>query len=386
MKKFFLGTFVTMFIFSFVVVFIAVPIYAANALPAEIRLTYDEFSSNAPIYVPHARFLRQNSNYETAVGEDDEKFVQLKLFGIIPVKKIKVEPLPFDKVIAGGQVIGFLAGIDGVLVTVDSKENGLKKGDIIRRVDGEVIYSIQDFEGVISKTPKRGMMSAEVLRAGKVIETKIRVEKPLGLWLKDETSGVGTLTYINPENNNFASLGHKLNDFETGTNVDVRGGTIYNCRIFGIEKSEGRKVGSYRSNLKQTPETIQGDITSSNFAGVFGCLYSESEILSNSSVKYPVSSRYNVRPGKAKLRTTLDGAVREFDIEIVKTRFQKTPGTKSMVIKIMDKELLNASGGIIHGMSGSPIIQNGKIVGALTHVVMGDPSRGYGIYIDFVIP
>jgi len=142
-----------------------------------------------------------------------------------------------------------------------------------------------------------------------------------------------------------------------------------------------------RSTLRQGSSKKQGTVISSNQGGVFGCLFADSEILKEATKMYPVASRYSVRPGKAKLRTTIDeGAPQEYDIEIVKTHYQAKRATKSMVVRITDKELLAKTGGIVHGMSGSPIIQKGKVVGALTHVIVGDATKGYGIYIDFVIP
>lgn len=213
------------------------------------------------------------------------------------------------------------------------------------------------------------------------------LKRHLGLWLKDETTGVGALTYINPKNNNFAALGHRMKDHETGANIDVRGGDVYKTNIIGIEKSNGHKVGEFKSTLQQGLEGKQGEMLSSNSGGVFGCLFADSALLQEAVTIYPVGSRYSVRPGAAKLRTSLDGTtVKEYDIEIVKTYYQKKRGTKSMIIRITDKELIAKSGGIIHGMSGSPIIQKGKIVGALTHVIVNDTTKGYGIYIDFVIP
>jgi len=195
-------------------------------------------------------------------------------------------------------------------------------------------------------------------------------------------TGLGTLTYINPENNNFAALGHRMNDFETGRSVDVVGGRIYKNEVIGIDRSAGKRVGTYRSSLRSGGDP-EGDIHRSNAFGLYGCLRTASNLIDGDIAT--LSTRWNVVPGRAKLRTTLDGEVRDFDIEIIKTRYQKKPSNKSMIVRIVDKELLQRTGGIIHGMSGSPILQNGRVVGALTHVVLGDPSKGYGIYIDFVV-
>lgn len=355
-KKFFLGTSAFLFVTSLALVFVVLPIVVANALPPEIHLTNNEFAASQPIYLPRGRFVTQTTNHESAVGEDDPRFVQIKLFGLIPIRKIKVEILPFDTIYAGGQVIGFMAKIDGVVVTADAPEHKLKKGDIIKSINNEPVVCVTDFHKILKKNNSMRdiplvNLSLDVQRGEKFFEREVQFNGDcLGLWIKDETSGVGTLTYINPHNNNFASLGHRLNDFETGVNVDLRGGTVHGVGINGIERSHGKKIGIFKSSMTDG-NSKQGDILSSNFSGVFGCLYTENEFREQAQL-YPVSSRYNVKPGKAKLRTTLCGeVVREFDIEIIKTRFQKKPSAKSMVVRITCPELLRETGGIIHGMS-----------------------------------
>jgi len=377
---------------SLLLAVIIVPLYATTAMPHEVRLTEQEFASTSPIYIPYSRLFKQRTNFDSMVGEEDEKYIDIKLFGFLPVRRIKVENLVYEELYAGGQLVGFVAEIEGVLVAKDAPEYKLKKGDLVRRVGGNDIFSVKDFEGIVSQT-KSGTIEVEILRGGSAVVVNVPAGDSLGLWLKDETSGIGTLTYVVPGNNNFGALGHRLNDFETSTSVNVRGGGVYSTSILGINKSQGKKVGAFRALIKQGNNMSvrdvaslgdkKGDITGSSFSGVYGCFY-DGMIEGNS--RLPVSSRYNVRPGAAKLRTQIcNEGVREFDIEIIKTRFQKNPNTKSMIVRVTDKELLEKTGGIVHGMSGSPIIQDGKIVGALTHVVMGDPSRGYGIYIDFML-
>ena len=280
-------------------------------LPSNVVITNDEFSSTRPLQTHY--LVTQRTNTEAVVGDDEARFISVKLFGFIPVKRVKVDILPFEEVIAGGRLLGLYAQVDN------------EKGFV---------------------------------------------------------TGLGTLTYVNPENLNFAALGHKMNDYETGKSVDVLGGKIYKNSVVGIEKSAGKKVGIYKSSLRGESEA-EGEIHTSNAFGVYGCLRSDSDLAKGEAVG--LVSRWGVTPGRAKLRTTLEGEVRDFDIEIIKTRFQKKPSNKSMIIRVVDKELLAKTGGIIHGMSGSPIIQNGKVVGALTHVVLGDASKGYGIYIDFVV-
>jgi len=338
-----------------------------------------------------------------AVDGTSHKYIDLKLFGLIKVRRIKVDVLPVDELAVGGIPVGFSVKMDGVMVVENVLQYGLKKGDTIKRIttkgqaddsrayDTE-ISSIKDFNAFVARLDKgKNELIVKFNRGGQMLSTKVEYNndgiRTLGIWLKDETTGVGTLTYVNPQNNNFAALGHNITDHDTGVHIDVRGGDVYRTNILGLTKSQGRKVGELRSTLRQGSCKKQGTVISSNNGGVFGCLFADSEILEEATKIYPVASRYSVRPGKAKLRTTIDdGPPREYDIEILKTYYQSKRATKSLVIRITDKELLAKTGGIVHGMSGSPIIQNGKIVGALTHVIVGDATKGYGIYIDFVIP
>jgi len=378
MKRFFVGTTFALLITAFAILFVALPIVLANSLPREVRLTESEFEQSSPLYLPRTPFLNQETNTTFTVDSEPNRYIDLKLFGLITIRRVKVDILPFNSVIPGGTLVGFNAKIDGVVVTVDS--GVLKKGDIIAALDNERVRSIENFNELIETG---GNFTATIRRGESILDAKLeKKDGSFNIWLKDETSGVGTLTYVNPQNNNFASLGHRMTDFETGAKVDLRGGTVMGTTIVGVEKSNGKKIGVYKSALDSTNK--HGEITSSSNYGVFGCLFVDSELAIGNSI--PVASRYNVKPGKAKLRTTTpSGAVREISCEIVKTRFQKTPNNKSMIIRITDRDFISQTGGIIHGMSGSPIIQNGKVVGALTHVVQGDPTKGYGVYIDFIM-
>jgi len=370
--------------------FIVMPIAQANGFPSEVRLSAEEYEQRATL--PMHRFIGQEHVDVAAVDGTSHKYIDLKLFGLVKVKRVKVDVLPVTEVIVGGMPVGFTVKMDGVMVVENAPHYGLTKGDVIKRVNGAPVDSIAGFNVVLGMLSEgKQMLDVEFKRAGEMIITQVeyanRGTGSLGIWLKDETTGMGTLTYVNPVNNNFAALGHNVTDHETGVHVDVRSGDVYRTNVLGVGKSQGRRVGELRSTLRQGSSPKQGTVTSSNNGGVFGCLFADSEILQDASMMYPVASRYSVRPGTAKLRTTIDsGAPREYDIEILKTHYQAKRATKSMVIRVTDKELLEKTGGIVHGMSGSPIIQNGKVVGALTHVIVGDTTKGYGIYIDFVIP
>jgi len=365
--------------------FVILPVSVAIFVPDDIRLTESEFASKQRI--APARFVRGVYDSVATVDDVTDKYVDLKLFGLVKIKRVKVEILPFEKVIAGGLPIGFSTKVNGAIVL--SNALGFKKGDVITSINSESISSIEDLEKQLTLVTD-SHLDIGYLRSGvhHFVREHAQPDGRLGLWLKDETTGVGMLTYINPENNNFAALGHRLVDHETGALVDARAGSVYMCNVVGIERGSGQKVGELQSTLKQGSQSVQGSVLSGNARGIFGCLNDDSRVLEICKNNiFDAASRYSARPGRAKILLSLDGEnIAEYDVDIIKTRYQKYKQSKGMVIRLTDKKLLAKTGGIIHGMSGSPIIQNGKMIGALTHVMIGDSTKGYGIYLDFILP
>jgi stage IV sporulation protein B len=358
-------------------IFVIRPISAAAALPDEIILTDAEYTRDRPIVM--TKFLTAAKTQSSAVGGDTKKYITIKLLGFIPIKKVLINTLPIDTVLIGGMPIGIAGKIDGVLVCDDYSEYKLKKGDVITAVNGNKIHSAQDFA---SATEDKQNVTVQMLRNNKTVGGTIA--EPETLSTRDSTAGVGILTFVNPQNNNFSALGHQMGDFDTGASINLRGGEIKAVNTFGIEKTVGQKTGVIKSSLKSSSPS-QGSIIRGDRFGICGCLTADSEILKLAATTMPIATRYNVRPGKAILRTSLDSAeIEEFECEILKTRFQNKKADKSMVIRLTDERLLSKTGGILHGMSGSPIIQNGHLVGALTHATTHDPAKGYAVYIDFV--
>ncbi|MDR1917973.1 MAG: hypothetical protein LBQ05_03225 [Christensenellaceae bacterium] len=351
------------------------PLLYAAALPNEIVLTDTEYANDKPIMLP--RFLTQKQVATHTVDGNEKKYITVKLFGLIPIKKVLVDTLPFDTVLVGGMPIGIKGEIDGVIVTEDYDD--IKCGDIIVEVNGNEVHSENDF---IAQTKNKNNVTVRIERKNKNITRK--VDNPANLAVRETTTGVGILTLVNPENNNFSALGHQMGDFDTGVAVNLRGGSVKAVNTFGLEKTVGRKTGIIKSGLKSSAPT-QGSIIRGNKFGVHGCLEANSEILQQCKTTMPIATRYNVRAGKATVLTSLDGkTVEEFECEILKTRFQSKRNDKSMIIRITDDGLLSRTGGILHGMSGSPILQNGHLVGALTHATTSDNAKGYAVYIDFV--
>ncbi|MCM1404625.1 MAG: hypothetical protein NC133_03975 [Prevotella sp.] len=349
--------------------FLVVPLVHGITTPDTIVLTPSEYAARA------------DATSENMTGGDTagEKYITVKLLGLIPIKKVLVDILPFDTIVVGGMPIGICGQIDGVLVTADTADRVLQKGDVIKTVDGIRVQSCADFT---TATADKSQVNVTFVRNGTTLHRHVGLGQDLNL--RDTTNGVGMLTLINPENNQYSALGHQMADFETGTAVDLCGGEIRTVNTYGIVKTQGKQTGVLQSSIQQNTPS-QGSITQGTNYGVTGCLTADSSILANATTTMPVSTRYYVHPGKATLRTSLDGtAVEEFDCEILKTRYQNRRHDKSMVIRITDQRLLDATGGIVHGMSGSPIIQDGHLVGALTHALTHDPAKGYALYVDFI--
>ena len=206
----------------------------------------------------------------------------------------------------------------------------------------------------------------------------------LGLWVRDSTAGVGTLTYYDPSNQSFASLGHPITDVDTQEILSVKEGEILESKILDIKQGQAGTPGELKGSFSAS-QTRLGKIETNNEFGIYGKMYDE---INNSIYSEPleVGAQDNVKLGKATLLTTIDSSgIQEFECEIVKANRQNVPSSKGMIIKITDPELLETTGGIVQGMSGSPVIQDGKLIGAVTHVFINDPTQGYGMYIDWML-
>lgn len=294
----------------------------------------------------------------------------------------------------GGQPLGFTINCSGVIVIAISNENAgdLKEGDIITKIEGieisstsliDKILNINEFKGkTLTVTYLRG--ETELVTKIAPIFDKLKKRYKLGIWVRDNSAGVGTLTYIRKDNLRFGALGHPVCDIDTGAMLPVLNGKILKCNIVGLKKGEKGNPGELKGLFLRNGSVL-GELDINNKFGVFG-KFSDKQVSKFSGQEYEVAYRSDVKNGKAQIRCTIDGCEpKNYDIEIVKTYFQQSKDNKSMFIRITDKELLEKTGGIVQGMSGSPIIQNGKFVGAVTHVFVSDPTKGYGLYADWMI-
>lgn len=327
----------------------------------------------------------------------------LELAGF-PVKKVDVNVLKDLKVYPGGQSIGVKLNTLGVLVvghhlvsTKDEKlspgeEAGIEVGDIITKINGEKIKNMADVAPFVNEAGKNDKTLNVSIRRGKekfdttlrpLMDEKEKIFK-LGLYIRDSAAGIGTLTFYDPNSKKYGALGHVISDMDTKKPIVVDNGQIVESTVTSIEKGKNGAPGEKLARFSDNRDVI-GNITNNSPFGIFGALHKG---LDNGISKQPlpIALSHQVKEGPAKILTVTSGdKVEEFDIEVVSTIPQKFPATKGMVIKVVDPKLLNRTGGIVQGMSGSPIIQDGKLIGAVTHVFVNDPTSGYGVHIEWML-
>ncbi len=300
--------------------------------------------------------------------------------------------------IPGGKCVGVTLLTKGVLITDISdvtseegkhqspaKDAGLKPGDLIQSFNNKKTLTVNDLNMAI-KSSMGKVSTLQFLRDGNEHQVLITPQLSrtdntfkIGAWVKDAASGIGTVTYFDPQTNEFAALGHGICDNDTGKILDIDKGSIFSSSIVSVNKGE-KGVPGELNGVFEDDGPILGEITQNLSSGIFG--KTDTSFLENTTA-VPIAQREEVVLGKAQILSNIEGQKTEkFEIEIQRIIPSKLSSQKGMVIKITDAELLNKTGGIVRGMSGSPILQNGKLVGAVTHVFVNDPTRGYGIFIE----
>lgn len=332
--------------------------------------------------------------------------LQVKLLGIVPLKKVRVNVLPPTKVIPAGSSIGVLLRAEGVIVVgfssvVDShgrlhypaREIGIALGDLIRKVNGKTIYQTADIMQAINDSGKNGeYLTLEIERKNNTFIKKLKPiycretkKYRIGLYVVDNTEGVGTLTFYNAENRKYGALGHIITESSTNTKMIVGKGKIVEVNISAVAKGKRGRPGEKIGSFSLEKDKVIGNIEKNTILGVYGHL---NNFPRHCYYKEPISVALvnQVQVGPAEMLTVLEGRkIEKFQIYIEKVVRQEKPSDKGMIIRVTDKRLLKITGGIIQGMSGSPVIQNGKLVGAVTHVFVNDPTRGYGVLAEWMV-
>lgn len=321
----------------------------------------------------------------------------VKLFGFIPIKKTEVIVCDEEQVYLGGVPLGFSVSTKGVIVvgsnsvlSSEGKKSNteLENGDIVTKVNDIDIFNVEDIKEQLDKSNGNDV-KITYIRKGKektcsltpILDSQSG-EYKLGIWIRNDAQGIGTLTFVT-EDNDFGALGHAITDFETGATIPVNDGNIYPCTMLGITKGSKGKAGELRC-LFVEGSMPDGTVDKNTACGVFGEVSDDANIV-DQNLSCPIASRLVVKVGKAKLISAVSGIREEYDIEIIKTYNQHSANDKSFIFRVKDERLLKLTGGIVQGMSGSPIVQDGKLIGAVTHVFLYDPTKGYGVYADFML-
>ncbi|MBQ4528690.1 MAG: SpoIVB peptidase [Clostridia bacterium] len=383
------------FVCFFILFALFSPIILSSAIPPNATVTKSEASN---MWIPEgmrwvvrtrespAEFVLENTAQK--LDKNTKSYNTTVYFcGVLPIKKVNISVTEDKTVILGGEAVGINLRTDGVLVaeldsikTVSGKsvsparDAGIKSGDIIESINGIKVYKKEEISEIVESGDNPLKICGN--RNGKNFECEIESVKDetgknaIGIWIRDTVAGIGTVTFYS--DNSFAALGHPICDIDTGKYVSASGGAIYSAAIVGVDKGEKGSPGSLKG-IFTTNKT--GEITANSQYGVFGTS------VSSKPERIPVGKKNEIRCKEAQIVCDIGKGPEKFDIEIQRI-MPESDTSKSMVIHITDKTLLEKTGGIVQGMSGSPILQNGKIVGAVTHVFVNDPTRGYGIFIE----
>lgn len=350
--------------------------------------------SNIPTDEIHLQLDQPFSVYSKNEGT---YHLSMKLFGIFRFKDIEVDVSNTKYAIPCGVPVGIYMKSDGLMVigtgevttksgaVIDPADGILKSGDYIEAINGVPAVDKKDMIKAVNNT-KTDPLVLDVRRDGQEMEIQMTPvetaegDYKLGLWIRDDTQGIGTMTYMD-SNGDFGALGHGISDSDTGMLVTTSGGELYDTEILGIEKGTFGKPGVMSGVIYYGGQSKLGTISCNTDEGIFG---TANDKLKNriKSEAIPIGYRQDVQKGPAYIRSNISGELKDYAIEIQKVDYSTTRKSKDMVIRVADPELLELTGGIVQGMSGSPIIQDGKLIGAVTHVFIQDSTRGYGIFIE----
>ena len=328
--------------------------------------------------------------------------IELSLFGKIPLKNIDVNILENAEVIPIGKIIGLKLYTNGVLVVGMSEIENINKelerpfentdiqeGDTIIKVNEKEIANIEDLKEKVNES-KGNDICLTIVRDGTLVTSNIKPtqiendEYKLGLWVKDAATGVGTVTFVEKESQKFAALGHGIADSDTNRLIDIDSGEIVTSKVLSVTKGEEGKPGEIRGTIVNQP-TI-GNVEKNTIFGIYGTLNNLTSLNIDKSKAIKVALRNEIQEGEAQVICSVDGlTTKAYDILIEKIYTQNNSDNKSMLIKVVDSKLLEETGGIIRGLSGAPIVQNGKFIGAITNVLVSNPQIGYAIFGDLMI-
>ena len=330
------------------------------------------------------------------VSQNGSYQIRCKWLGVLPLKTIKVHTVEKQEVLVSGSPVGIYMETKGVLV-IDSGEitdrEGIRRtpaehiiqsGDYICEIDGKVLTGKRQLMQLVRENQGEPM-ELQVIRHQETIKlemTPVETEDgsyKLGIWVRDNIQGIGTLTYVEP-NGTFGALGHGISDADTGERLEISDGDLYRADILSIRKGTAGTPGELRGVINYREGNRIGTICGNSQYGIRGQM--EPGKYTESMKKIPTGLKQEIQTGKAEIRCDIGDGIREYQCEILEIDSNARDTNKCFVLRITDDDLLSRTGGIVQGMSGSPVLQNGKLIGAITHVFVNDPTKGYGIFIE----
>lgn len=330
------------------------------------------------------------------VSQNGSYQIRCKWLGVLPLKTIKVHTVEKQEVLVSGSPVGIYMETKGVLV-IDSGEitdrEGIRRtpaehiiqsGDYICEIDGKVLTGKRQLMQLVRENQGEPM-ELQVIRHQETIKlemTPVETEDgsyKLGIWVRDNIQGIGTLTYVE-SNGTFGALGHGISDADTGERLEISDGDLYRADILSICKGTAGTPGELRGVINYREENRIGTICGNSQYGIRGQM--EPGKYTESMKKIPTGLKQEIQTGKAEIRCDIGDGIREYQCEILEIDSNARDTNKCFVLRITDDDLLSRTGGIVQGMSGSPVLQNGKLIGAITHVFVNDPTKGYGIFIE----
>ena len=330
------------------------------------------------------------------VSQNGSYQIRCKWLGVLPLKTIKVHTVEKQEVLVSGSPVGIYMETKGLLV-IDSGEitdrEGIRRtpaehiiqsGDYICEIDGKVVTGKRQLMQLVRENQGEPM-ELQVIRHQETIKlemTPVETEDgsyKLGIWVRDNIQGIGTLTYVEP-NGTFGALGHGISDADTGERLEISDGDLYRADILSIRKGTAGTPGELRGVINYREENRIGTICGNSQYGIRGQM--EPGKYTESMKKIPTGLKQEIQTGKAEIRCDIGDGIREYQCEILEIDSNARDTNKCFVLRITDDDLLSRTGGIVQGMSGSPVLQNGKLIGAITHVFVNDPTKGYGIFIE----
>lgn len=361
----------------------------ALTMPDElVRYEGDGSRLNAVYSCTAAR--AQSVNYQNGVTTEET----LRFLNLVPVKPVKVTPMPSGTVYVSGEVFGIKLYTDGVMVVgtqrVDTGDStadpagdaGIEVGDVITAIDDRPVYSAEEVTSILNEN--NGLSYTVRLKRGERYKTftLTPVYSPregcykAGLWVRDSTAGIGTITFYNADSGSFASLGHPINDVDTNEMMPLLKGEAVRTEVINVQRAGTASTGSLWCDFKT--DTI-GTLHENTPIGLYGAF----ETIPETAQPYPVAAKQEIQKGPAQILSTVEGTTPQYyEVEITKINYNKENEQKDIIFKVTDEALLAKTGGIVQGMSGSPMIQNGKLVGAVTHVIVNHPEKGYAVFAE----